>query len=500
MSSSINHYRPFTGLRRLLIGSLAGLSLSSCSEGTTEPTGEILSVCHGTGATAALQDIHTSELASRLQQGDYVARLVVNKASTRAGDSIHFTRIGDALAVARAGRIARNETATASCRMTIDIGAGVFQGSTKESADPAFERFPLVIDVPDVTLHGAFTMAIDAGGRATGDDAQGTARTTLVANPGLLTTRLGGAQNFLHEPLIIVSDLPTGPGGTGAIVEGFVFQSGNGAADAAAGGNAVYAMRTRGLIVRRNRFEGGFSSPVNLYVSQAVVDQNHLSGKGGNCAICLAGPGAYDVTGNRLMGPGGIPGILILPVALFPVPPMVTQQVLPAEALVTATVTNNEVRNHLQSQAGVGLRIGAIGVGGSNVVSSSRIVARNNTLVNNTFGLMVEAAFPTAGTALRGDVDLTLQGNALTGNCQNGVYVAFARHVAGLGLLSTAQFQSEAFLKNSTYSLKLGGDVQWKDAWVANPAGLGNTLTVDGQQIASETRVAYDATKVCAPI
>lgn len=502
MSSSSIQSCSSARLGRILTAWLAAASVVSCSDGTTEPTGAIVSICHGTGATATLRNVHMSELAGYLQQGDYVAKLVVEKATTQLGDSIHFARIGDALAVARAGRIARNETAVASCRMTIEVGSGVFAGSSNPSTDPAFERLPLVIDVPDISLHGAFTMAIDPGGRATGGLLQGTASTTLVASPGLLTTRLGGAQNFLAEPEIIVMDLPTGPGGVGAIIEGFVFQSGNSAANAAPGGNAVFAMRAKGLRVRHNRFEGGFTEPISFTASQAVLEENHVSGKGGSCGICLVGPGTYEVTGNRLTGPGGIPGIFTLPVGVLPLPPMVAPLVPPTAALITATITNNEVTNHLQNQAGAGLRIGALGNSSSDVSSASRIIARNNTLVNNTFGVMVEAAFPVLGTLLKGDVDLTLQDNTITGNCQNGLYVAFARHVTGLGLLSPAQFQSAAFLKNSVFSLKLLGEdpPQWKDAWVANPPGLGNTLTVDGQQIPNGTRVAYDATKVCAPI
>ena len=89
-------------------------------------------------------------------------------------------------------------------------------------------------------------MQLDDGGRATGEGS-GSEGTTLVATPGLLTTRLGGAQNFLAEPIVVVTDAPSGFAGTGAVVEGFVFQSGNEAVNAAPGGNAVFAMRARGL-------------------------------------------------------------------------------------------------------------------------------------------------------------------------------------------------------------------------------------------------------------
>ena len=82
-------------------------------------------------------------------------------------------------------------------------------------------------------------------------------------------------------------------------------------------------MRARGPIVRRNRIDGRFTEPLTFKVSTAVVEQNYLVGNGGTCALCFSGSGTLDATGNRLMGPGGIPGMLILPFAVGPVPPMV---------------------------------------------------------------------------------------------------------------------------------------------------------------------------------
>ena len=492
---------------------IAAALVSACSDSPSAPAidgagnaqarkpgvaAEKVAVCHVSPAAGRILEIAAPALRAHLGHGDYVARLVVGKATGALGDGVHFTRIGDAIAAARASRVARNETAAAACRITIAVGPGVFRGSVGEPSDPAFERFPLVIDVPDVTLRGAFRMQLDDGGRATGEGS-GSEGTTLVATPGLLTTRLGGAQNFLAEPIVVVTDAPSGFAGTGAVVEGFVFQSGNEAVNAAPGGNAVFAMRARGLVVRRNRIDGGFTEPISVNLATALVAENYLSGRGGSCAVCLSGPGDFEVTGNRLMGPGGIPGILILPVSLLPVPPMVEQQVLPAASTITATVTNNEVRNHRQQPSGAGLRIGALGVAGSNVVSAARVHASGNTLVGNTFGVMVEAAFPSANTTLRGDIDLTLEGNTITGNCQKDLVVAFTRTSTGLGITSGAQFQTAAYLRHSTFNLRLGGDVAWEDAWYAHPAGFENTLVVDGEVIANGSRVAYDPNRRCAP-
>ncbi|MBW3551974.1 MAG: hypothetical protein KY466_00615 [Gemmatimonadetes bacterium] len=453
---------------------------------------EQVSVCHGSPPDARILELPAPAAAAHLRHGDYVTGMVVSKQAGARGDGVHFARIGDALAAARETRVARQERRTGACRITISVGPGVFEGSVKPPATPSLEHFPLVVDVPDVTLRGAFRMQLDAGGRAIGKN-DGADGTTLVATPGLLTTRVGGAQSFLGEPLIIVADTPDGFSGDGAVVEGFLFRSGNEAEGATAGGNAVWAIRVRGLVVRGNRIDGGFTEPIQLLASSAEVTENFLSGRGGSCALCLAGPGDFEVTGNRLMGPGGIPGILILPTSLMPVPPGVEQQVLPAKALVTAKVTNNEVRNHWQPSAGAGLRIAALGVLGSNVVSTSRVTASGNTFVGNTFGVYVEAAFPRANTKLRGDIELTLTDNTITASCQANLYVAFTR---GSGLWSAPL---RPYLRQSTYTLHLGGDLAWEDAWYAHLAGHDNTLVVDGDSIPNGFHVPFDRNRSCAP-
>ncbi|MEJ7760848.1 MAG: hypothetical protein WKF55_14795 [Gemmatimonadaceae bacterium] len=482
----------------MLCSAIVTAAVVSCSE-PVGPTGDQLTVCHLSGTTGSLLEIYSSELSTHRSHGDYVTRLVVDKQASAIPDSNRFTRIGDAIAAARTIRLARNEGALASCRITIAVGPGVFQGSTKESSDPAFERFPLVFDVPGITLQGSFKMQIDAGGRATGTG-EAAEVTTLVASPGLAVERgTTGPQSHLIEPMIIVNAHPDGPKGHGIVIEGFVFQSGNGSADAVPAGKGVIALRAQDLVIQGNRFEGGFSEPIHLQAASGRVDKNYFSGRGGSCGICLDGPGDYQVSGNRLIGPGGIPGIIVLPMGFYRVPAIVEPLVLPATATVTATVINNEVRNHQQKPVGAGLRVGGVGPGAPDVIGSSRVTARDNTFVNNTFGVMVEAAFPVANTALRGDIDVTLQGNTISGSCQNNLLVSFARNSTGLGVASSAGFQSSAYLRNSTYSLKLGGDLDWKDAWFAHPAGNGNTLLVDGQTMPNGSRVAYDAARNCPP-
>ncbi len=489
------HVVPVGGIRQNVAAFLGVVAtaalLISCSDATA-PTGEKLSICHISGTTGSLAEIRASALPEHRSHGDYVARLVVDKQSSAIGDSVHFSRIGDAIASARAIRIARNETTTASCRITIAVAPGVFQGSIKESSDPAFERLPLVLDVPDLTLLGSFVMPVDQKGRAMGTGSSTIPTTTLVASPGLISI-LGMGNVLLKqaEALVVVNAHPNGPRGDGVVIEGFVFQSGNAGASALLGGQAVFGMRAQRLVIRGNQFESNFTESLELRAMTATLDRNYVKGLGGSCGFCLFGPGDYQVINNRDVGPGGIPGILIWPAILLAVPPMVEQYVLPTSALVTATVKNNEIRNHQATPVGVGLRIAAIGLGAPDVIGSVRVVAQDNDLVNNRFGLIVEAGFPVVNTMLRGDIDISLKGNTMTGSCQNSMLVSLSRHTTALGL------QPGPLLKTSSYLVALGGDIAWQDVWYSHPAGAGNTLTVDGQTIANGSRVVYDAARVC---
>jgi hypothetical protein len=215
--------------------------------------------------------------------------------------------------------------------------------------------------------------------------------------------------------------------------------------------------------------------------------QNHLGGGGGGtCDICLAGPGGFRATGNHLLA-GGIPGILIFATVGLPVPSGVEAFELPAAAEIWAEVRNNEVRDHQRLQVGTGIRVGAVAIGAPNVHGTVHAVIRDNLLVNNRFGMIVEGGFPLLGTDRKGDIDVTYGGNVIQQSCQAELLVSLSRHTTGLGLTANP------YLLNSTFRLALGGDVDWSDAWFSHPDGFGNTLVVDGQAIANGSRQFYDA-------
>jgi hypothetical protein len=462
----------------VLLGGLAAAAmLTSCSPDM--PTGASdelpaadaassagIAVCQRSGSSGTIVTVPRSELAARLRRGDYLTSLAVSHAGDQPHDGAHFQRIGDALAAVRAGRLARSELRSAACRVTITVAPGLYQGSSAETGDKDIEVFPLVVDVPDVTLLGALVMQLDASGRATGLSATHR-RTALETAPGVEDA----------STIILANGHPRGSAGHGLTVEGFAMQ--------APAGYAVFSIRVRRLVIRGNRFEGGFGVTLDLRATDALVERNQV--KGTNlCDMCLAGPGVYRVRDNRLLT-GAIEGILVAPAVdpTFASPFEVEPSDMPAAAEVSAEITNNEVRDHREFPGSAGIRMAGIGVGTADVRGSTHVTAHGNVLVNNTFGVMVEAGFPAPDTRLRSDMDVTLGGNTIERSCQADLYVTFERH-------SRSPEPGDLFLKHTTYRLALGGDVRFRDAWFSNPVGFGNTLVVDGRTIGHGTRQPFD--------
>jgi hypothetical protein len=202
--------------------------------------------------------------------------------------------------------------------------------------------------------------------------------------------------------------------------------------------------------------------------------------------VCPAGPGTYRVIGNRILA-GGIEGISAVGVINLAVPSGVEPYDIPATGETWHEIRNNEVHDHLRLPVGAAIRILAKGPGAPNVRNTTHAIIRDNLVVNNRFGIIVDAAFPATGADLKSDVNVALGGNQIAQSCQAKLLVSFARHNTGLGLANGP------YLLNSNFELSLGGDVSWGDVWYAHPPGFGNTLVVDGQTIANGIRQFYSA-------
>jgi hypothetical protein len=446
-------------------------------------------VCAIRGVAASVVSIDATRLDSAIASGSYATTLTVDPAAN-AGDGVHFKTLTAAVAAARATRLAHNELENAACRITITAVAATLKGSTIASGDPTLEKFPIVIDVPDITIHGSTIVPLDGTGRATGAAASNA--TTIAPTTPLLLLGGTSSQSGVSEELFVINGHPgAGSKGHGAVIEGFVLRSGHALNDTVAGGQGVLSMRVRDVVVRNNRFEGNFTERIDLRASSADVSGNDLqAGPGSTCDICLAGPGAFTVRNNRIVG-GGIPGVLVVPTLILPVPDAIEQFALPPSAQVLATVTNNEISSHTKRPVGVGMRVATMGIGAPSVIGDSRITVSNNLLRGNTFAMIVEAGFPVNGGALRGDVSLNATGNTIQSSCQNDLLVSFSRHTTGLGL------SNQPYLRGSVYSLTLGAEFTWNAAWFAAPAGLANVLVVNGQLIDPGARSAYAADKAC---
>ena len=450
------------------------LDVTSASESSV---GRV-TVCHQPASQAAILEIGAPALRAHLDHGDYVTTLRVTGDAATPSDDVHFATIGEALGAARSGRLAREELVSAACRISILVPAGTYTGTALAPASGLVEHFPLIVDVPDITLHGALVMGLDGTGRATGDAVGGEVTTLRPAEPLPI---LAG----VTTPMIVANAHPGGSAGNGLTVEGFVFESGHDPA-VDAGGQGVLSLRATGITIRGNRFAGGFTESIDIRGGGAEVLQNHLGGGAGTCDVCLAGPGTFRAIGNHLEA-GGIPGISVAGFVNLPVPVDVEPSPLPATAETWGDIRNNEVRDHRRMPVGVGIRVDAIGIGAPDVHNTLHVDIRDNLVINNRFGMIVHAAFPMANTTRRGDVDVTLGGNQILESCQAKLLVSLSRHTTALGLTSNP------YLLNSTFQLALGGDLSWDEAWFGHAAGFGNTLLVDGQTIGNGNRQFYSA-------
>ena len=453
-------------------------------------------MCHMPSGPANLVEVSMSALGAHLGHGDYVARYIVEQGNGAIGDGVHFDRIGDALDSAKAGRVRRQETHVASCRITIEVAAQTFTGTFDATAvGPALERLPLIIDVPNVQLQGSLEMILDSLGRPTG---------TPV---GDLTTLAPDRALNANEALVVVTDNTNGYHGDDVGVAGFSFQSGR---TAGAGvGTGIIALRVNGLDVNGNRFEPLLASAVDLRATNGNVQRNSAT-NGASCGFCLAGPGVYQVSQNRLSGVG-LAGVLVtavsvhLPFSFGTHPATVASYVVPASgADVRTTITNNDIRDMLAHTTGVtdkpiasGIRVlaqaqsPAGGTTPKDVQKSNIVSILDNTFTNNVFAVVVDAGFPTPVNTKRDSVDVSLSGNTMINSCENDLLVTFTRHTSALGIVTTPPPQ---YLVNTVFRLTLIG-LNWNDAWYANLPTIGNTntLTANGVPIAAGSVHSFNA-------
>ena len=428
-------------------------------------------VCHiPSGEGGNLLEVSINALRAHLTHGDYIAGLDVDKQNT-VGDGVHFTRITDALNAARATRRQFQEKMDAACRITITVGPGTFTGAFTASTDATLELFPLLLNVPDVTLQGGLRLQI-VGGRATKYGLSDADVTTLAPNRALVNTPK-------PEAMIIATYTADGYAGHGATIDGFAFASGRPSASTVNGGFGILSMEVTDLVISNNRFATALTTAIDLRATSARIERNYAEGLGTSCGFCLGGPGNVEVTGNTIVN-GIRVGILVIPVVLVPVPAGVVQYVPRPTETITATLTNNSVTDHTRHVPGFATAVRIVAAGVAGVAHSSVVTLTGNDLLRNSFGVMFDGG--SSGPNVRGDAVVTLNGNTILQSCRRDLLVSFASPNRALGASPTAPY-----LVNSTFTLSRGGDVADARTWFDHPAGYGNTLIVDGSPMGNTT-------------
>lgn len=463
---------------------VALMALVACSDAAEPPPFQERAVVCEPGATTSTE-LPVARLGDLVARGGYVARLLVDRDITPT-PGVVFRRITDALKQARESRSLTASRGSA-CRIVIQVSPGTYVGTTGTPAGPDIEQLPLLIDIPNVTLRGAYDMPVDAAGRASGPSA-GLRASVLRADPPLRI--FGPTNNTRYAEVLVAVDAGGDRNGHNARIEGFVFQSGHQTPDTVAG-VGVLSLRAEGIEVIGNSFEGNFSERVDVRSGGVRVERNYSSGPGGTCDICMNGPGTNFIVRSNTLVDGGVPGVLIMPFTLLPLPPGFQQLVVPRTSTATVVVDNNDVSGHQRVPVGTAYRVAAIGNGAPDVQGTVNVSLTRNLSTDNRFGLIIEGGFPVAGTTLRGDVNVSASGNTFINSCQANLLISLSRHSTGLGLGVLP------YLRSSTFALSLGAELPFADAWFSHPAALGNTLRVDGADMPNGTRAPYNAAKVC---
>ena len=423
-------------------------------------------ICHvADPAGASIISVSMNALPAHLAHGDYVSEYSVAK-QNQPGDGIHFQRITNALDNVRSLRRDRGETRTAACRITIDVAADAFTGSFTTSSDTTLERLPLVFDVPLVTLHGALQMKSDAAGRPAGE---------LLSD----ATSLGPNNPMLNnQALVLVIEAADGSTGTGTTIDGFDFLSGQPPSSTSNAGFGIVSMRVRDLTINNNRFATLLSSALDLRATSAGITNNYAERLGTACGFCIGGPGVLKIANNTVRN-GGRVGILLTPVSTA-LPSGVMAYVPDEFDSIRAEISGNLVSGHDHHSAGLGTGIRIFTSGAPATQSAALIDFRNNDVLDNSFGVMIDGATP--GPSTRGDAVVNFTGNTISGSCRSDLFVSFTgpNHALTAGNNTTGNY-----LRNSTYTIVRNGDVTDAHTLIDHPAGYANTLIIDGDTIAN---------------
>ena len=455
-------------------------------------------------------------------------------------------RITDALARAREIRYEQmlepgfsEETVRA---IEIIITPGSYVGTFGDNTEGRLEEYPLLINVPRVTLRGATRLALDERGRPK-RPLSDAAFAAAVLNDSNNTVLLMKEQEVRQANEYVILILPTTrlatgqrSGGAGVTIEGLSFNVGPGAGN----GAVVAADRANGFTARGCAFAS--VGPLEMANSSGQIEGN-LFYKGRVGAIFVRAPDASQpneiVVRNNVAiqkengglylsaagfnGAVGINGISIYNLKRHAAEFQYEPFVMPAHTYANALVENN-----LFTGAGVGSPLLGYGVriaGSDGQVSAPGtrgemdVTLRRNELTNNRDGFTLDASFrhrSSSGT-WKMDIRVYLEDNTVSANSRSSAAMSFTgirtalaptNPPTALGLFKYAQ--------DSAFEITdPAGSVadMWVDHLVLDPLSgtpLNNTFIYNGSLVAPPKRscgyptlspsfAPYAPTTPCAP-
>ncbi len=408
--------------------------------------------------------------------------IYVNAAAPPGGDgsaASPHARLTDAVVQARAAR------AKSGKRIVIHVAAGTYVGSYKNSG-PKIEPLPIIVNVRNLSIVGATVLTFDAEGLPTGFVAA--SATVFAAEPAL-----DFGQRFL-----VVGGTPDGASGDGVTISQCAFD-----------GRAPDNFGNNGFMVEMNRVAGFVFEKcaatrcavgVVTTASSGVVRQSFMTNA--SVGICLFGgnesfPASVDVLQNRSAGnrEGGFvanpePFSFVFDSNLAPLGGEVFDT-------IACNIIGNDFSDNFYGDKGLawGIRLGMNNFAFNPAVTTTYLTAtiRGNRIANNSWGVMIDAAFPFRfrPEPLGGFLTATFEDNEVSGNRESAI-VSFTRYDASL---ARGRLKTWKYFENSLYDITdLGGDLAGYlyDNPAVDPEDgtvLDNVLKVNGVAIPQGTNI-----------
>jgi hypothetical protein len=374
-------------------------------------------------------------------------------------------------------------------------GDGVYEGNFEphSSATDRHEVLPILLNVKDLTLHGASVLVRDADGFATGEAVEGTQTKVMAID--------APSDGSTQHAILLATRTADGRGGDGTVIEGLVLDAGGfgggwvgGAADTLVGTFLVQRVK-----VRNNIAQNG-SANVLTMLSSVDFEGNCSAWSGAPAFVSIAGspndPAVVHYQGNRSVNDyaamilcgavGGFTGSAVCPWEAGGNVAPVVPQVLPAAPATPGDVPNGllatVVDNNLSGNW-FSLRLMSFGRGESYPSLPSAVlnaaVIGNRMDDNVLYGVFADEGFMSrAGPRPTATLDVVFAGNSLL---RNNAFDPVANPTGnGRGALFTftliwdflgQDFSGFMYMVNSVYRIAdLDGELGRAGIDIDNPA------------------------------